>query len=100
MLCNIKYAHDDVPSVGDYQGGSKSLEYPLEKGEGFKIVKAVLVNHHLDQLICHNKGQNDASDRDDDIFGQVFDHIENAAVPALRGGTNLTGYLADFLIDT
>ena len=33
---------------------------------------------------------------DDEILNQ----IENAAVPALRGGTNLTGYLADFLIDT
>ena len=83
-LGNIEYAHDDVPGVGDNEYADGSFHDPLEKDEGFKIVQAVPVNDHLNQLIAHDGGQHHPGNRDDDVIRQALDHVEHAAVPALR----------------
>ena len=57
-------------------------------------MQIVFLRHHLDQLVGHYKCENCTCNRDDDGFGQVADHIEDAGVPALRRcsdiGSNFT----------
>ncbi len=43
-------------------------------------------------------GQDHASDRHHDGVREVLDHVENVAVPALRGLAHLYGYIRDLLV--
>lgn len=83
-LSDLKYAHNDVPGVGDNHDSAESLHDPLEKVEGFELRHIIAFDDHLDQFICHHAGQNQSCNGDDDVFRQAFDHVENAGIPALR----------------
>ena len=51
----------------------------------------VLFSDKLYQLIAHDKGEDGPGDGDDHRFREVAEHIENAAVPALRRGPHIGG---------
>ena len=94
VLRHIEHSHDDVPSVGDNEHRAEGLEDPLEEDPGVKVVEIVLFDDELDELIAHDKGEDDAGDGDDDGLREVTDHVEDTAVP--RGGrhAHLPGDLA------
>lgn len=100
MLGNIKDCHDDISCVCDDGHSHKGLEDPLEKVERFKIVHVVAVDDHLDQLIGHDKGQDDARNGDNNILRQVAHHVEHAAIPCLRCCADRASDLADLAVDT
>ena len=94
VLRHIEHRHDDVPGVGDDEHRAEGLEDPLEKDPGVEVVKVVLFYDELDELIAHDKGEDDAGDGDDHGLREAADHVENTAVP--RGGrhAHLPGNLA------
>ena len=47
-LCNVKYAHDDVPSICYQQHRNKGFENPLEENPSVEIVQIVFLNYKLD----------------------------------------------------
>lgn len=59
----------------------------------------VLFHNHVDQLIAHHEGENGRRNGDDNRFGQVLQHGENAAVPVLRGTAHIRRDFPDFGID-
>ena len=91
LLRRVKNAHDDIPSVRDDQNSRIGFEHPFEEHKGVNVVQIVFLCHHLDQLVGHYKCENCTRNRDDDGFGQVVDHIENAGVPALRRRSDISG---------
>ena len=94
VLRHIEHRHDDVPGVGDDEHRAEGLEDPLEEDPGVEVVEVVLFYDELDELIAHDKGEDDAGDGDDHGLREIADHVENAAVP--RGGrhAHLPGDLA------
>ena len=58
----------------------------------------VLVHNNVDEFHGHNQRQNDAGYRQDHIVGQVLNHMEDAAVPALRRLTDLRRNISDLCI--
>ena len=52
--------HDDVPGVRDDQHRAEGLENPLEENPSVEVVEVVLLNDELDQLVAHDKGEDDA----------------------------------------
>ena len=98
LLRRVKNAHDDIPSVRDNQNSRVGFEYPFEEHKGVNVVQIVFLCHHLDQLVGHYKCENCTRNRDDDGFGQVVDHIENAGVPALRRRSDISGDFAHLCI--
>ena len=99
MLRHVEHTHHDVPGVGDDEHRGEGFENPLEEQECIKIVQVVAVNQHLDQLQAHDEGQNDASDRNHDIFRKAANHAEDAAVPRLRRSTHRGGGIRDLRVD-
>lgn len=61
-------------------------------------MQVVFVGNHLDQFQRHYNRQNHTGDGNHDGVGEVLDHAENAAVPALRRLPNLHGYISDLLV--
>ena len=61
-------------------------------------MQVIAVGNHLDQLQRHHDGQDHACNRHHDGVGEVLDHVENVAVPALRGLAHLYGYIRDLLV--
>ena len=57
-------------------------------------MKVVLFYDELDELIAHDKGEDDAGDGDDDGLREAADHVENAAVPRRGRHAHLPGDLA------
>ena len=56
----------------------------------------VFLCYHLYQLHAHDTGKDGRCDRQHHRFRQVLQHIENAAVPRLRGGPYIGGDFSDF----
>ena len=98
MLRHVEHCHDDIPGIGHDQHGGKSLEDPLEEYEGLKIMEAVFVDDHLNQLIGHDERQDNARDGHNDRLRDVFDHIKDAAVPCLGCGTDCAGDFSHFFV--
>ena len=94
ILCHIEHRHDDVPGIGDDQHRTESFEDPLEEDPGVEVVKVILLDNELDQLITHDKGEDDAGDGDDHRLREIADHVENAAVPRRGRHAHLPGNLA------
>ena len=97
-LGHVEHAHDEVPGVGDEQNRGGGFEHPFEDHPGVHIMQVVAVGYHLDQLQRHHDGQDHACNRHHDGVGEVLDHAENVAVPALRGLAHLYGYIRDLLV--
>ena len=49
----------------------------------------VLFGNHLDKLMAHHKGKDSRCNGQHHRFGKTAQHIENTAVPCLRGGANV-----------
>ena len=94
ILRHIEHRHDDIPGVGDDEHCAEGLEDPLEEDPGVEVVKVVLFYDELDELIAHDKGEDDAGDGDDDGLREAADHVENAAVPRRGRHAHLPGDLA------
>ena len=47
-------------------------------------MQVVFVGNHLDQFQRHYNRQNHTGDGNHNGVGEVLDHVENTAVPALR----------------
>ena len=58
----------------------------------------VLFQNHLNQLIYQHKGQDHARNGNDDGFRKILDHTEHAAIPALRGLSDLPGHIRDLAV--
>ena len=93
-LRHVEYGHDDIPGIRHDQDSAEGFEDPLPEYPGVEIVEIILFHDKLDQLIAHDKGEDDARDRHDDRLGQTADHIEDAAVPAGGRHAHLAGDLA------
>lgn len=63
-------------------------------------MQIVFVGNHLNQLHRHHDSQNHTSNRHHDAVGEVLNHTENAAVPALGSLTYLCGNVSDLLVHT
>ena len=98
-LRKVEYRHHDRKAICQQIRRDKGFEYPFEYVERIKLVHVVFLQNHLDQLIHKHKRQDHAGDRDDNGFGQILDHRENAAVPALRRLTDLRGYVGNLTVD-
>ena len=61
-------------------------------------MQVVSVSNHLNQLQRHHDSQDHASNRHHDGVGEVLDHTENAAVPALGGLAYLCSNVCDLLV--
>ena len=61
-------------------------------------MQVVLVCNHLDQVYSHHDSQDHTCNRHHDGVGQILNHTENAAVPALQRLPNLHGYISDLLV--
>ena len=61
-------------------------------------MKVVLFYDELDELIAHDKGEDDAGDGDDDGLREVSDHVEDAAVPGGGRHADLPGDLAHLCV--
>ena len=94
ILRHIEHRHDDVPGVGDDEHRTEGLEDPLEEDPGVEVVEIVLFYDELDELIAHDKGEDDAGDGDDHGLREIADHVENAAVPRRGRHAHLPGDLA------
>ena len=88
-LGGIEHTHNDVPCVADNEDGKSRLENPAEEHGGVKVVHIVLFGNHLDKLMAHHKGKDSRCNGQHHRFGKTAQHIENAAVPCLRGRTNV-----------
>lgn len=95
-LGGVEYAHDDVPCVRYDQDCKRGFEYPAEEHGAVKVVHIVLFRYHLDKLIAHDKGEYGPGYGDDHGFRQAVQHIENTAVPCLRGSSHVGGDFSDF----
>ena len=95
-LGGVKDAHDDVPCVADNENGKRRLENPAEEHGAVEVVHIVFLCYHLYQLHAHDTGKDGRCDRQHHRFRQVLQHIENAAVPRLRGGSHIGGDFSDF----
>ena len=98
ILRHIEHRHDDVPGIRDDQHGAEGLENPLEENPGVKVVKVVLLDDELDQLVAHDKGENNARDGDDHRLRKIADHVEDAAVPGGGRHANLPGDFAHLCV--
>ncbi len=98
-LGGVEYAHDDVPCIADDQNCKSRFENPAEEHGAVKVVHIVLFHDHFNQFIAHDKGEDGPGNGDDHRFRQASQHIENAAVPRLRGGSHVGGDFSDFGID-
>ena len=94
----IEYAHDDVPCVGDDEHRAEGLEDPLKEHPGIHIVQIVLVDHHLNELIAHDEGEDQPCNGDDDILRQGLDHGKDAPVPCGRRLSHFTGDFPDLRV--
>ena len=56
----------------------------------------VFLCYHLYQLHAHDTGKDGRRNGQHHRFGQVLQHIENAAVPRLRSGPHIGGDFSDF----
>ena len=56
----------------------------------------VLLGNHLDKLVAHHKGKDGRRNGQHHRFGKAAQHIEDAAVPCLRGGADLRSDFAHF----
>ena len=99
LLGGVKYAHDDIPCVRHNEDGKGAFENPAEEHGAVEVVHIVLFHNHVDQLIAHHEGENGRRNGDDNRFGQVLQHGENAAVPVLRGTAHIRRDFPDFGID-
>ena len=61
-------------------------------------MQVVLLDNKLNQLVAHDKGEDNARDRDDHRLREVANHIENAAVPGGGRHTDLPGDLAHLCV--
>ena len=73
------------PCICHNEHSSKGFDDPLEEDEGLKIMHIVLVDEQLNEFQAHDECQDDTGDRYNDVLGQAPDHVENIAVPSLRG---------------
>ena len=94
VLRHIEHRHDNVPGVRDDEHRAEGFENPLEEDPCVEIVKVVLLDDELDQLVAHDKGEDDAGDGNDHRLREVADHVENAAVPCSGRHAHLPGDLA------
>ena len=99
MLPDIENPHDDVPGIRYDQHRAEGFEYPFEEHPGIHIVHIIFLCHKLDQLITHDKRQDNPGNRDDHRFGEVSDHGKDAAVPCQRRLSHFSSDLAYFGID-
>ena len=88
-LGGIEHTHNDVPCIADNEDGKGRLENPAEEHGGVEVVHIVLFGNHLDKLMAHHKGKDSRCNGQHHRFGKTAKHIENAAVPCLRGGANV-----------
>ena len=98
ILRHIEHRHDDVPGVRDDQHRAEGFENPLEENPGVEVVEVVLLDNKLNQLIAHDKGENNARDGDDHRLREVADHVEDAAVPGGGRHADLPGDLAHLCV--
>lgn len=61
-------------------------------------MEVVLLDNKLNQLIAHDKGENNARDGDDHRLREVADHVEDAAVPGGGRHADLPGDLAHLCV--
>ena len=88
-LGGIEHTHNDIPCVANYEDGKGRLENPAEEHGSIEVVHIVLFGNHLDKLMAHHKGKDGRCNGQHHRFGKTAQHIENAAVPCLRGRTNV-----------
>ena len=88
-LGGIEHTHNDIPCVADNEDGKSRLENPAEEHGGVEVVHIVLLGNHLDKLVAHHKGKDGRRNGQHHRFGKAAQHIENAAVPRLRGRADI-----------
>ena len=98
ILRHIEHRHDNVPGVRDDQHRAEGFENPLKENPCVEIVKVVLLDDELDQLVAHDKGEDDAGDGNDHRLREVADHVENAAVPCSGRHADLPGDLTHLCV--
>ena len=99
ILRHRKDAHDNIPGMGQQQDPDGCLDRPFHEHEGFKIVEGVFVDHHLNQFIAHHGCEHDPGHGDNDVIRQALDHVEHAAVPALRRRADRTRNIRHLAVD-
>jgi hypothetical protein len=91
MLRQVEHAHNDIPGIRYEHHGYHGLKHPLEENPGVYVMERVFIYHNLNELVTHNKGQDDARNRENDGFRKALYHTEYAAIPAGRRHTNFPG---------
>ena len=81
MLGQIKDSHNDIKGVGYYHYCHKGFKYPFKKHKGFKVMHIILFYDHLYQFVAHDKGQDNAGNRNNHCFGEVLYHGKDTAIP-------------------
>ncbi len=61
-------------------------------------MEVVFLDDELDQLVAHDKGEDDTCDGDDHRFREIADHVEDAAVPGGGRHADLSGDLAHLCV--
>ena len=98
-LGGIEHTHNDIPCVADNEDGKSRLENPAEEHGGVKVVHIVLFGNHLDKLMAHHKGKDSRCNGQHHRFGKTAQHIENSAVPRLRGRADIRSDFAHLGMD-
>jgi hypothetical protein len=97
-LGHVEHRHDDIEGVGEDRHGDKGFNDPLEKQPGVDVMEIVPVYEHLDQLIAHDKGEDDPGYWQYNRFGKLSYQGEHPGVPCRRGCPHLYRDLSDPIV--